>query len=146
MKVAELLRDKGQEIWSVRPSTPVFTALELMADKNIGALVVMEGNRLVGILSERDYARKVILLGKSSRDIPVSDIMSTNVFTVQPSESIDDCMTVMTEKRIRHLPVLENEEIVGVISISDVVGAIISDQDRTIGQLEAYITGSAEIP
>lgn len=146
MKVAEILQDKGQEIWSVRPSTPVFTALELMADKNIGALVVMEGNRLVGILSERDYARKVILMGKSSKDTPVSEIMSANVFTVQPSETIVDCMTVMSEKQIRHLPVLENDDIVGVISISDVVGAIISDQDRTIGQLERYISGSAEIP
>ncbi|MDH3689172.1 MAG: CBS domain-containing protein [Gammaproteobacteria bacterium] len=144
--VTELLLNKGQEIWSVGLTTPVFDALKLMADKNIGAVIVMDGTRLAGILSERDYARKVILRGKSSKDTPVSEIMSWDVISVNPSESIDGCMGLMTEKRIRHLPVLDNGDVVGVISISDVVEAVISDQDRMIGQLERYITANAEIP
>lgn len=144
--VAELLRNKGQEIWSVSPDTPVFEALQLMAEKNIGAVIAMEQDRVAGILSERDYARKVILRGKSSKDTPVSEIMSVDVVSIGPSESVADSMSLMTEKRIRHLPVLENGELIGVISISDVVEAIISDQHRTIDQLERYITASAEIP
>ncbi len=139
--VNQLLQTKGQEIWSVTPEILVFDALKLMADKNVGALLVLEGDKLVGIFSERDYARKVILRGKASKDIPVKEIMSLQVFYVRPEQTVEECMALMTDKRIRHLPVLENDNVVGVISIGDVVKAIISEQEFTIKQLENYITG-----
>lgn len=140
--VNQLLQAKGHEIWSVTPDTTVYDALKLMADKNVGALLVLEAEKLVGIFSERDYARKVILKGRSSKNTPVKDIMSSEVFFVRCDQSIDECMTLMTNKRVRHLPVLESKELVGLISIGDVVKAIISEQEFTIKQLENYICGT----
>ena len=140
--VNQLLQTKGHEVWSVTPEILVFDALRLMADKNVGALLVREGDKLVGIFSERDYARKVILKGKASKDTPVKEVMSLQVFYVRPAQTIEECMALMTDRRIRHLPVLENNNVVGVISIGDVVKAIISEQEFTIKQLETYITGS----
>ncbi len=139
--VSELLRAKEREIWSVKPDSSVLEALKLMADKNIGALLVFEEEKLVGIFSERDYARKVILKGKASKDTTVKEIMSSKVLYVKPEQSVEECMALMTDKRIRHLPVLEEDKVVGVISIGDVVKAIISDKDFMIHQLESYITG-----
>ncbi len=139
--VTQLLRTKGQQVLSVAPDIPVFEALEVMADKNVGALLVVEGERLVGVFSERDYARKVILKGKSSKDTPVREIMSSHVLYVRPEQTIEDCMALMTDKRVRHLPVMEEGRVVGVISIGDVVKAIIAEQEFIIEQLQNYITG-----
>ena len=139
--VTQLLRTKGQQVLSVSPDMPVFEALGVMADKNVGALLVVEGERLVGVFSERDYARKVILKGKSSKDTPVQEIMSSHVLYVRPEQTIEDCMALMTDKRVRHLPVMEEERLVGVISIGDVVKAIIAEQEFMIEQLQNYITG-----
>lgn len=141
INVRIVLREKGGEIYSVSPGTTVFDALTLMADKNIGALVVLEEKKITGIFSERDYARKVILKGKASKEITVGEIMTSTVVTVRPASTVEECMTLMTEHRIRHLPVMEGEELIGVISIGDVVKAIISDKDFMIQQLEHYITG-----
>jgi CBS domain-containing protein len=141
--VSQLLDAKGREVWWVTPKTSVYDALVLMAEKNCGALVVLEaGSKLVGIFSERDYARKIILKGKASKDTLVEEIMSTQVVFVRPQQTIEECMGFMTAKRIRHLPVLEGERLVGMISIGDVVKAVISEQEFTIKQLENYITGS----
>lgn len=140
--VRELLQVKGYDIWSVAPDTSVYHALELMADKNIGAVLVMDSGNLVGILSERDYARKVILKGKSSKDTPVREIMTHDVICVRHDQSNEECMALMTNKRVRHLPVLEHGRLIGIISIGDVVKAIISEQEFMIEQLENYITGS----
>jgi CBS domain-containing protein len=142
MTVNQLLQAKGHEVWSVTPDTSVYDALKVMAEKNIGALLVMERGQLAGIFSERDYARKVILKGKSSKEMSVKEIMTDKVDYVHPSESVRGCMALMTEKHHRHLPVLEGGQVIGMISIGDVVKAIISDQEFTIGQLENYITGS----
>lgn len=139
--VQQLLDAKGLDIWSVSPDTSVYDAIALMADRGIGALLVLEGDRLVGIVSERDYARKVILQGRSSRDTPVAEIMTDRVVYVRPEQSTDACMALMTSRRIRHLPVLRDDRVVGVISIGDVVKAVISEQGHTIERLEAYITG-----
>jgi CBS domain-containing protein len=139
--VAQILRTKGHEVLSVSPEISVFEALGVMAEKNVGALLVVEGGRLAGIFSERDYARKVILKGKLSREIPVREIMTSDVLYVRPGQTVDDCMALMTDKRIRHLPVLEEERLVGVISIGDVVKAIITEQEFVIEQLQNYITG-----
>jgi CBS domain-containing protein len=139
--VRQLLQAKGNSIWSAAPGTSVYDALKLMADKNIGALLVLEGERLAGIFSERDYARKVILKGKTSRELSVSEIMTTDVVSVRPDQTIVDCMELMTERHIRHLPVLDAGRVVGLISIGDVVKNIISDQKDTINHLEDYITG-----
>ena len=139
--VTQLLRTKGQQVLSVAPDIPVFEALEVMADKNVGALLVVEDERLVGVFSERDYARKVILKGKSSKDTPVQEIMSSHVLYVRPEQTIEDCMALMTDKRVRHLPVMEEGRVVGVISIGDVVKAIIAEQEFIIEQLQNYITG-----
>ena len=140
--VAQILQGKGNEVWSVSPATVVYNALKAMAEKNVGALLVLEGDELKGIFSERDYARKVILEGKSSREIPVKEIMSPEVFTVGPQQSVEECMALMTDKRVRHLPVVEGGRVIGVISIGDAVKAIISEREFTIKQLESYITGS----
>ncbi|MBX9904138.1 MAG: CBS domain-containing protein [Burkholderiales bacterium] len=137
--VSQLLEGKGGSVLSVTPETSVFEALKLMADKNVGALLVMKGDVLHGIMSERDYARKVILLGKSSHDIAVRDIMSDKVVSVTPKQTVDDCMGLMTGRRIRHLPVVDNGRVVGVLSIGDLVKAVIEEQLRTIQQLESYI-------
>lgn len=139
--VKELLKNKGKEVWSLTPDSRVFDALEIMADKNIGAMPVLESEKIVGMFSERDYARKVILKGKASKNTHVNEIMSTKVYIVNPEQSIQECMALMTENRIRHLPVLDNGELVGLISIGDVVKAIISEQEFMMGQLENYITG-----
>ena len=140
--VSHILQIKGHEVWWVSPDTSVYDALKLMADKNVGALVVLEGDKLVGVFSERDYARKVILKGKSSKETPVKEIMSSDVVTIRHEQSVEECMALMTNKRIRHLPVLEGNKLIGVISIGDVVKAIISEQEFTIKQLENYITGA----
>ena len=139
--VRQILEGKGYKTWSATPKMPLFDALKMMAEKNIGSLMVLEDDKLIGVLSERDYARKVILKGKSSKDTPVEEIMSTHVVCVGPEHSIEDCMALMTDKRVRHLPVLENDKLVGVISIGDVVKAIISEKDIMIEQLEHYIMG-----
>lgn len=140
--VYHILQGKGNQLWSVSPDTLVYDALKLMAEKNLGAVLVVEQGKLVGIFSERDYARKVILMGKSSKEIPVKEIMTEEVLFVRPNHSIEECMALMTNKRIRHLPVLEGDQLVGVISIGDIVKAIISEQEYTIKQLENYITGA----
>ncbi|MDH4149441.1 MAG: CBS domain-containing protein [Betaproteobacteria bacterium] len=138
--VSQLLQDKGGgAVASVTPETKVFDALKLMAERNIGALLVMNGDKLAGIMSERDYARKVILLGKSSHELKVSEIMSEDVVTVTPVQTVDDCMSLMTGRRIRHLPVLDEGKVAGVLSIGDLVKAIIELQQQTIQQLESYI-------
>ena len=139
--VAQLLRTKGQQVLTVAPDVSVFDALGVMAEKNVGALLVVEERRLVGVFSERDYARKVILKGKTSRDIAVREIMTSPVLYVRPEQTIEDCMALMTDKRVRHLPVLEDERLVGVISIGDVVKAIIAEQEFMIEQLQNYISG-----
>ena len=137
--VQQLLSAKGGQVHSVAPDTLVIEALKLMAERNIGALVVLEGARLAGIFSERDYARKVILHGKSSADIPVREVMTSDVITVEPSRTVEECMALVTSKRIRHLPVAEGDRLVGVISIGDLVKEVIAEQEQTIKQLESYI-------
>ncbi len=139
--VAHILADKGSEVWSVSPNDTVYSALELMASKGTGAVLVMDEGRLVGILSERDYARKVILLDRSSRDTPVADIMTARVSVVPPDMLTEECMALMTDKHIRHLPVVDGDEVVGVISVGDVVKAAISEREFIIDQLERYISG-----
>lgn len=139
--VADVLQAKGSEVWTIPPETIVFDALKIMAEKNVGALVVLDGSEVAGILSERDYARKVILHGKSSRELTAREIMSTDVYFVRPEENIADCMALFTNKRVRHLPVLQNDQLIGIISIGDVVKAVIAEQEYTIKHLENYITG-----
>lgn len=139
--VRQLVGRKGSNIWSTEPDAIVFGALKIMAEKEIGSLLVFEDDQLAGIFSERDYARKVILKGKSSHETKVREIMTENVVCVRPDQSMADCMALMTDKHVRHLPVLDNNEIIGVISIGDVVKEIISEQEFVIGQLENYITG-----
>ncbi|HZD11013.1 MAG TPA: CBS domain-containing protein [Candidatus Binatia bacterium] len=138
--VKQILENKGYDVWSVAPDDSIYAALELMAEKNIGAVLVMEGEDLVGIFSERDYARKIILRGKASRDTPVAEAMTRRVFAVRPDQHVEGCMALMTEKRIRHLPVMRDARVVGLISIGDVVKAVISEQANTIQYLEDYIT------
>ena len=123
--VAHVLHGKGRDIWSIPPDASVYDALRLMADKEVGALLVLDSGRLVGIISERDYARKVILKGKSSLDTPVRDIMTAKVICVRPEQTIEECMALMTDKHVRHLPVVVGDEVVGVISIGDLVKAVI---------------------
>lgn len=141
LQVKHLLAEKGRQIWSVGPDEPVVVAIQAMADRYIGALLVMRGDELVGIVSERDYARKVILQGRHSNDTPVRDIMSANVLTVGPDDSVETCMRICTEKRVRHLPVIENRKVVGVVSIGDLVKAMLSEQSEQIEQLQRYIAG-----
>ena len=137
--VRQLLQSNGREIYSITPDARVFDALKLMAEKNVGALVVIEGGRLAGIISERDYARKVILLSKSSHDIAVREIMTSKVITVNPDHTVEECMALMTGQRIRHLPVTEGDRLTGVLSIGDLVKEVIAEQEQTIKQLESYI-------
>jgi CBS domain-containing protein len=139
--VNQLLEGKGTDVWSVTPNMTVYAALKLMAEKNVGALLVLEGDQLSGIFSERDYARKVILKGKSPMDTTVKEVMSQKVTCIRPEQSIEECMALMTDKHIRHLPVLKDNKVAGVISIGDVVKAFISEQEFIIEQLENYITG-----
>jgi len=138
-KIKELLQNKGGDIWSVSPDSSVLDAIKLMAEKGIGALMVLENGKPVGIISERDYARKVILMGRSSQDTRVSEIMSSPLIFTDVEQTVEDCMTLMTDNRIRHLPVLDNNELAGVISIGDLVKTIIDEQKFTIKQLETYI-------
>jgi CBS domain-containing protein len=141
-QVWQLLENKGHEVITIGPDETVFHALQRMADKDIGALVVIDGIAVIGIFSERDYARKVVLHGKTSTDTPVRQVMSTRVLYVRPDQSLEDCMALMTDKHIRHLPVIDGDTLVGIISIGDVVKAVISHQDFIITQLENYITSS----
>ena len=138
--VRQLLETKSPEVFSVAPDAPVIDAIRLMAERRIGALLVMEGPRLAGILSERDYARKVVLQGRSSKDTPVRDIMTAEVVTVAPGDSIDHCMQLVTDRRIRHLPVVDGGKLVGLVSIGDLVKSVISEQQFIITQMEQYIT------
>lgn len=137
--IGQLLEAKSTKLVSIGPDSRVFDALKLMAEREIGALVVVDGGKLVGIMSERDYARKVILLGKSSQEIPVREIMTDKVLTVRPSQTVEECMALMTDKRVRHLPVVEGERLIGVVSIGDLVKEMIADREETIKQLESYI-------
>jgi CBS domain-containing protein len=139
--VKQILDEKGREAWTVVPETTVFEALKLMAEKGIGALIVVENTRIAGIISERDYARKITLMGRFSKDTPVKDIMTTQVYGVHPSATAEECLALMTDRRIRHLPVLEKDKLAGIISIGDVVKAVLSAQKLTIQQLENYIMG-----
>ncbi|MBI4736391.1 MAG: CBS domain-containing protein [candidate division NC10 bacterium] len=140
--VKQILKEKGDQFWSVGSDTMIYDALKLMAEKEIGALLVLDGGKLVGIMSERDYARKVILKGKSSLETPVREIMTSKVFFIRPQQTVEDCMALMTDKHIRHLPVMDGDKVVGVISIGDLVKATIDEKDFMIKQLENYITGS----
>ncbi len=137
--VRQLLESKTPEVHAIRPDAPVIDAIRLMAEKRIGAVLVLQGGKLAGILSERDYARKIVLEGRSSKDTPVRDIMTSDLITVKPGDSAQSCMQIMTERRIRHLPVLDNGELVGVVSIGDLVKAVIEDQQLELDQLQRYI-------
>lgn len=139
--VRELLTIKGHEIWSIAPQATAYEALQLMSEKDVGALLVVEKGKLVGIFSERDYARKVVLEGRSSRDTNVDQLMSHEVLYVEPQNSTEDCMALMTAKRVRHLPVMENNQLIGIVTIGDVVKQAIADRQFAIHQLEKYITG-----
>jgi CBS domain-containing protein len=141
VRVKQLLGRKGHEVWSVDADEPVLEAIQMMADRHVGALPVTRGGELVGVISERDYARKVILLGRSSAETPVWQIMSSPVVTVTPEDDVRQCMQVMTEKRIRHLPVVQDGRMVGMISIGDLVRVVIEEQDQTIEHLERFIAG-----
>jgi len=141
-QINQILHHKGGQVWSVSPEAKVFDAISLMAEKNIGALLVTAANgKLIGILSERDYTRKVVLKGRSSKDTAVKEILSDHVVSVSPDHSVEDCMRLMTQNRIRHLPVLKGDTLMGVVSIGDLVNWIISEQQSAIHQLETYITG-----
>lgn len=139
MKVSDILQKKGSYVFSVPSSSTVLEALKIMSEKNIGALPVIDDGKLTGILSERDYARKIILKGKASHDTPVSEIMTENPFTILPEDKIEACMSIMSDKHIRHLPVVKDNEVLGMISIGDVVTAIINSQKEIIDHLQSYI-------
>ena len=139
--VSDILNAKGHEVWAVKPDDTVFDSLQIMAEKGVGALLVMDGDRLVGIVTERDYARKVILEGKSSKGSSVAEIMTKQVLCVAPERTVEECMALMTDKRARHLPVLDHKRVVGIVSIGDLVQAILSEQQILIDQLQHYISG-----
>ena len=140
--VAQILKSKpDQTIYTITPAASVFDAVKLMAEKNIGALIVIEGEKIVGLITERDYARKIVLMARSSRETPVRDIMTTSVLYVRPDQTSEECMVLMTENRLRHLPVMDNAKLIGLISIGDLVKDVISEQKFIIQQLEQYITG-----
>lgn len=139
--VSSLLHHKGSAVWHIAPEATVFDAIKLMAEKNIGALPVMSNGLLVGIFTERDYTRKIALMGKTSKDTRVQEVLSNEVICVTPNDSIEECMRLMTEHRIRHLPVVEDKKLLGIISIGDLVNWIISSQNSTIEQMEQYIAG-----
>ena len=139
--VSEILNAKGRQTWTVSPENTVLEAIQMMAEKNVGALLVLEGGKLIGIISERDYTRKVVLRGKASKDTPVKEILSGTIVHVSPSDSVEECMRLMTSHRVRHLPVLEGDNVTGVVSIGDLVNWIITAQTSTIHQLQTYISG-----
>jgi len=139
--IADVLKHKGHQVWSVSPDVTVFEAIQKLAEKNVGALLVMDGDRLVGIFSERDYTRKVALRGRSSKETKVREILSERVICATPQHSVEDGLRLMTEHRIRHLPVVENHKVGGIVSIGDLVNWVINQQSQTIKQLESYITG-----
>ena len=141
--IRQLLNKKGNQVWSIAPDATVYEALELMAEKNIGAVLVMEGGQLLGIFSERDYARRCILLNRRSKETAVKELMTADVITISPSATIDDAMALMSEHHIRHLPVVEDDKVIGVVSIGDIVKAVIENQAHIISHLEGYITGGA---
>jgi len=143
--IGQLLEAKGKKFWSIAPNATVFEALQLMAKNNIGALLVIQNDRLVGIFSERDYARKVILKGKSSRETTVGDLMTREVYYIDPKDTLQESMAVMTAKNIRHMPVLENERLIGIVTMGDVVKQILADQKFTIRELQKYISGGYEL-
>lgn len=140
--VAHILAAKGRDVWSIAPTSSVYEAISFMADHGVGALVVLEEDRLAGIVSERDYARKVILRGREAKNTTVSEIMTSDVLTVTPAATVENCMALMTARRIRHLPVVDDGRLVGIISIGDLVKSLISERDDLIQQLENYITGT----
>lgn len=139
--VRHLLQEKGNQVWSIAPQATVYEALESMAKKNVGALLVIQSGNVVGMFTERDYARKVVLQGRSSKTTSVGELMTADVLYVSPDDTIENCMAIMTDKHLRHLPVMENEQLIGIVSIGDVVKAIISAHEFTIRELERYITG-----
>ncbi|HEY6446671.1 MAG TPA: CBS domain-containing protein [Acidobacteriaceae bacterium] len=141
-KVGDLMRRKGGAVWWIGPTASVYDAVVMMADKQIGALLVMNDDQLLGIVSERDYARKVVLLGRSSHETPVTEIMSSPVATVTPDATVGDCMRMVTERRFRHLPVVENGKVTGMVSIGDLVNWVVTEQQATIRHLEAWIAGT----
>lgn len=140
--IENILNKKGDDIWSISPEASVFEALEVMADKNVSGLLILEKGNLVGIFTERDYARKLILKGKFSKETKVGELMTRNVLYVETKNTVEDCMQLMSDKRIRHLPVFENGQLKGIVTIGDIVKHIISEQQSTIDQLENYISGS----
>lgn len=143
MRTAEdILRYKGHTVWSVKPTDTVLEALGVMAEHEIGAVLVLDGDKVVGILTERDYARKVVLAGRSSKDSQVGEVMTAHVVCVSPDRTVDECMGLMTDKRLRHLPVVEHKHVVGIVSIGDLVKETIADQEFTITQLQSYIAGT----
>ena len=139
--VMDILNDKGHEVFKVSPGDTVFDSLKLMADKGVGSLLVMDGEKLVGIVTERDYARKVILEGKSSKTATVDEVMTRQVLCASPDRTVDECMALMTDKRARHLPVVDHKQVIGIVSIGDLVKAMISEQQFLIDQLQHYISG-----
>jgi CBS domain-containing protein len=141
-KIGSLIEKKGVQVWSVERTASVYDAIAMMAEKGVGALPILDGGKLLGIVSERDYARKVILKGRSSKETAVTEIMSSPVVSVTPSHTVEECMRLVTDKRIRHLPVIEGGRIVGIISIGDLVNWVITAQRETIHHLEAYIAGN----
>ena len=143
--ISSLLHQKTSALWSVAPDTTVFDAIRLMAEKNIGALPVLAAGRLVGVFTERDYTRKVALMGKTSKETNVREVIAREILTVTPDDSVEDCMRLMTENRVRHLPVVEGTNVVGIISIGDLVNWIISTQNAAIEQMEQYIAGSVAV-
>ncbi len=143
--ISSLLHQKTSALWSVTPDTTVFDAIRLMAEKNIGALPVLTGERLIGIFTERDYTRKVALMGKTSKETHVREVIAREILTVTPDDSVEDCMRLMTENRVRHLPVIEGMNVVGIVSIGDLVNWIISTQNAAIEQMEQYIAGSVAV-
>jgi CBS domain-containing protein len=143
--ISSLLHQKTSALWSVTPDTTVFDAIRLMAEKNIGALPVLAAERLVGVFTERDYTRKVALMGKTSKETRVREVIAREILTVTPDDSVEDCMRLMTENRVRHLPVVEGTNVVGIVSIGDLVNWIISAQNAAIEQMEQYIAGSVAV-
>jgi len=144
--ISSVLQNKSTAVWSISPEATVFEAIKLMADKNVGALLVLSGEKLVGVITERDYTRKVALMGRSSKEAHVREIVSDKIISITPQHSIENCMKLMTENRVRHLPVLENDKVLGIVSIGDLVNWIISTQHATIEQMTQYITGGYPQP